>query len=169
MDAYQRRDKVAVVAFRGRDAAVVLPPTSSVERARKMLEILPTGGKTPLGVGLMKALNLIKVEKKKDPTIIPILVLMTDGRANVPVVEGAEPMEEVTKIAELIRSEKIYSIVIDSEIPHAGSKFIDFVYEYAQDIARDMNGVYYKLKDLNAVSLGSLINMEKNLLVGATQ
>jgi Mg-chelatase subunit ChlD len=78
-------------------------------------------------------------------------------------------MEEVTKIAELIRSEKIYSIVIDSEIPHAGSKFIDFVYEYAQDIARDMNGVYYKLKDLNAVSLGSLINMEKNLLVGATQ
>jgi len=167
MDAYQRRDKVAVVAFRGKDAAVVLPPTSSVERARKMLEILPTGGKTPLGVGLMKAYNLIKVERKKDPTIIPILVLMTDGRANVSVVDGAEPMEEVTKIAQLIRDEKIYTIVIDTEIPPSGGKFVDFVYEYAKDIAKDINGVYYKLKDLNAVSLGSLIHMEKSILVGA--
>jgi magnesium chelatase subunit D len=168
MDAYQRRDKVAVVAFRGKDAAVVLPPTSSVERARKMLEILPTGGKTPLSSGLMKTFNLIKAERKKDPTIIPILVLMTDGRANVSVVEGAEPMEEATKIAQLIREEKIYSIVIDTEIPPSGGKFVDFVYEYARDIAKDMNGVYYKLADLSALSLGSLIQMEKHLLLGAS-
>ena len=132
-----------------------------------MLEILPTGGKTPLSSGLMKTFNLIKAEKKKDPTIIPILVLMTDGRANVSVVEGAEPMEEVTKIAQLIREEKIYSIVIDTEIPPSGGKFVDFVYEYSKDIAKDMNGVYYKLADLSALSLGSLIQMEKHLLLGA--
>jgi len=85
----------------------------------------------------------------------------------VSVVEGAEPMEEVTKIAQLIREEKIYSIVIDTEIPPSGGKFVDFVYEYAKDIAKDINGVYYKLADLSALSLGSLIQMEKHLLLGA--
>ena len=165
MDAYQRRDKVAVVAFRGKDAAVVLPPTSSVERARKMLDVLPTGGRTPLGAGMMKAFNVIESEKKKDPTIIPIFVLMTDGRANVPIVEGAEPMEEVSKMAEVIREEGIFPIVIDTEIPPGGGKFVDFIYEYAKDIADDINGVYYKLADLNAVSLGSLIQMEKSQIV----
>ena len=167
MDAYQRRDKVAVVAFRGKDAAVVLPPTSSVDRARKMLEILPTGGRTPLGAGMMKAFNLIESEKRKDPTIIPIFVLMTDGRANVPILEGADPMEETSKMAGLIRDEKVYSIVIDTEVPPAVSQFVGFVYGYAEDIAKDINGVYYKLADLNAVSLGSLIQMEKSMIVEA--
>jgi len=166
MDAYQRRDKVAVVAFRGKEAVVVLPPTSSVERARKMLDILPTGGKTPLGSGLMKAFNMIKVEKKKDPTLIPILVLMTDGRANVSIVEGADPMEEVEKMAALIKEERIFPIVVDTEVPPSAGAFVGFVYEYAEDIAKNLNGVYYKLKDLNAMSLGSLVHMEKSRMLG---
>jgi magnesium chelatase subunit D len=165
MDAYQRRDKVAVVAFRGKEAAVVLPPTSSVERARKMLDLLPTGGRTPLGAGMLMAYNLVNAERKRDPTIIPIFVLLTDGRANVPITAGAEPMDEVTEMSKLIRDDNMYPIVIDTEVPPQGSAFIDFVYEYAQDIAKDLNGVYYKLADLDAVSLGSLIQMEKSALV----
>jgi len=167
MDAYQRRDKVAVVAFRGKEAAVVLPPTSSVERARKTLDILPTGGRTPLGAGMLMALNLINSERKKDPTIIPIFVLLTDGRANVPIVEGAEPMDEIPKMADLIREDKVYTIVVDTEIPPSGGKFVDFVYEYAKDIATELNGVYYRLADLNAISLGSLIHMEKSMAISA--
>ncbi len=166
MDAYQRRDRVAVVAFRGRDAVTVLPPTSSVERARRMLTLLPTGGKTPLSAGLMKAYHTIKVERKKDPTFIPIMVLLTDGRANVPMVDGGDPMDEVSKMAELVRAEGIYPIIIDTEVTPEAGKYGSFIYEYAQDIAKDLGGVYYKLKDLSALSLGSLIQMEKGRLLG---
>ena len=67
MDAYQHRDRVALVAFRGKGGHVLLPPTSGVELAKKLLVTLPTGGKTPIGAGIMKALSLIKSEQKKDP------------------------------------------------------------------------------------------------------
>jgi magnesium chelatase subunit D len=132
-----------------------------------MLEILPTGGRTPLAAGMLMAYNLINSERKKDPTIIPIFVLLTDGRANVPITEGSEPMDEVTEMAKLIRDDKVYPIVVDTEIPPSGGKFVDFVYEYAQDVAKDLNGVYYRLADLDAVSLGSMIHMEKSMAVSA--
>ncbi|MFG6194458.1 magnesium chelatase subunit D family protein [Nonomuraea sp. JJY05] len=81
LDAYQRRDKVGLVTFRGRDAAVALPPTSSVEAGAARLRSLPTGGRTPLAAGLARAAEVLRVERLRDPARRPLLVLVTDGRA----------------------------------------------------------------------------------------
>ncbi|POM27707.1 Magnesium-chelatase 38 kDa subunit [Actinomadura rubteroloni] len=86
-DAYQRRDKVGLVTFRGRDAEVALPPTSSVEAGARRLERLPTGGRTPLAAGLVRAAGVLRAERLRDPARRPLLVLVTDGRAT----SGADP------------------------------------------------------------------------------
>lgn len=81
LDAYQRRDKVGLVTFRGKDAELVLPPTSSVDAAAARLEMLPTGGRTPVAAGLLKAHEVLRVERLRDPSRRPLLVVVTDGRA----------------------------------------------------------------------------------------
>jgi len=163
MDAYQHRDRVAMVAFRGKGGYVLLPPTSGVELAKKMLVNLPTGGKTPLAAGIMKALSVIKSERKKDPTVIPMLVLLSDGRTNISIVEGADPLSEIEQLGKMVREEGIYSIVIDSEVTRK-NKFVGFTFEFARDIADSMGAKYYRLDQLNAVSLGTIITAEKDLL-----
>ncbi|MYX57139.1 VWA domain-containing protein, partial [Streptomyces sp. SID8382] len=81
LDAYQRRDKVGLITFRGADAELALPPTSSVDAAAVRLERLPTGGRTPLAAGLLKAREVLRVERLRDPARRPLLVVVTDGRA----------------------------------------------------------------------------------------
>ncbi len=163
MDAYQHRDRVAMVAFRGKGGYVLLPPTSGVELAKKMLTNLPTGGKTPLGAGIMKALSVIKNERKKDPTVIPMLVLLSDGRSNISIVEGSDPMSEIEQLGKMVREEGIYSIVIDSEVTRKNT-FVGFTFEFARDIADYLCAKYYRLDQLNAVCLGTIISTEKDLL-----
>ncbi|NKC33979.1 VWA domain-containing protein, partial [Falsiroseomonas selenitidurans] len=80
-DCYARRDQVAVVAFRGRTAELLLPPTHSLVRARRSLAGLPGGGATPLAAGLEAALALAQATTRRGRT--PLLVLLTDGRANI--------------------------------------------------------------------------------------
>ncbi|WP_433356547.1 putative cobaltochelatase [Microtetraspora malaysiensis] len=81
LDAYQRRDKVGLITFRGADAELVLPPTSSVEAGAARLRELPTGGRTPLAAGLRRAAEVLRVERMRDPSRRPLLVVVTDGRA----------------------------------------------------------------------------------------
>ena len=81
LDAYQRRDKVGLVTFRGTAAEVPLPPTSSVEAGAARLRALATGGRSPLGAGLAKAAEVLRAERLRDPARRPLLVLVTDGRA----------------------------------------------------------------------------------------
>lgn len=81
-DAYQRRDKVALVTFRGDEAIVQLQPTSSVERAAEALRTLPTGGKTPLARGLEEAELIIRTEQRRDPSRRALAIVVTDGRAH---------------------------------------------------------------------------------------
>ncbi|WP_404815753.1 putative cobaltochelatase [Streptomyces thermolineatus] len=81
LDAYQRRDKVGLVTFRGAGAEVALPPTSSVEAGAARLRSLPTGGRTPLAAGLLKAREVLRVERLRDASRRPLLVVVTDGRA----------------------------------------------------------------------------------------
>jgi len=168
MDAYQHRDRVAMVAFKGKDGHILLPPTSGVELAKKMLVNLPTGGKTPLAAGIMKALSLIKNEKRKDPTVVPMLVLISDGRSNISIVEGADPMAEIEKLGTMAQEEGVHSIVIDSEVTRK-NKFVGFTFEFAKDISEFFNAKYFRLDKLNEVTLGNVITMEKNLLVDALQ
>ncbi|WP_141584733.1 VWA domain-containing protein [Actinomadura sp. WMMA1423] len=81
LDAYQRRDKVGLITFRGRTADLVLPPTSSVEAGAARLRALATGGRTPLAAGLARAAEVLRAERLRDPARRPLLVVVTDGRA----------------------------------------------------------------------------------------
>ncbi|WP_188195404.1 magnesium chelatase subunit D family protein [Nonomuraea sp. SYSU D8015] len=81
LDAYQRRDKIGLVTFRGATAELALPPTSSVEAGAARLRSLPSGGRTPLAAGLARAAEVLRVERMRDPARRPLLVLVTDGRA----------------------------------------------------------------------------------------
>ena len=81
LDAYQRRDKVGLVTFRGTGAELALPPTSSVEAAARRLASLATGGRTPLAAGLAQAARVLAAERLRDPRRRALLVVVTDGRA----------------------------------------------------------------------------------------
>ncbi|WP_327587257.1 putative cobaltochelatase [Nonomuraea sp. NBC_00507] len=105
LDAYQRRDKVGLVTFRGDSASVTLPPTSSVEAGAARLRSLPTGGRTPLAAGLVAAAEVLRVERLRDPARRPLLVLVTDGRATA----GGD----VDRAADLLRGTA--SVVVDCE------------------------------------------------------
>ncbi|MFC1669284.1 magnesium chelatase subunit D family protein [Spirochaetota bacterium] len=164
MDAYQNRDRVAMVAFRGKEGHVLLPPTSGVDLAKKLLVNLPTGGKTPLAAGIMKSISLIKNEKRKDPTVVPMLVLLSDGRSNISIVEGADPMGEIEKLGQLAQEEGIHSIVVDSEVTRQ-QKFKGFTFEFAKDIAGFFNAKYFRLDQLNESTIGNVIMMEKTNLL----
>ncbi|AXK36253.1 putative cobaltochelatase [Streptomyces armeniacus] len=111
LDAYQRRDKVGLVTFRGADAQLALPPTSSVEAAAARLESLPTGGRTPLAAGLLRAREVLRVERMRDPARRPLLVVVTDGRAT----GGAEPLPRARHAAGLLAAEGTASVVVDCE------------------------------------------------------
>ncbi|MEZ0075745.1 putative cobaltochelatase [Planotetraspora sp. GP83] len=107
LDAYQRRDKVGLVTFRGSAAELVLPPTSSVEAGAARLRSLPTGGRTPLAEGLRRAAEVLRVERLRDPSRRPLLVVVTDGR----VTSGATA--DVDRAAALLRG--VTSVVVDCE------------------------------------------------------
>ncbi len=82
LDAYQRRDKVGLITFRGAAAELVLPPTGSVSSAARRLDALATGGRTPLAAGLAKAAQVIRTESLRDSVRRPLIIVITDGRAD---------------------------------------------------------------------------------------
>jgi magnesium chelatase subunit D len=112
-DAYQRRDKVGLVAFRGRTAELVLPPTSSVPAARVRLTGMRTGGRTPLAAGLLRARDVLRVERLRDPRRRPLLVLLTDGRATVGV--SGDPVHDAGRAAALLAADGVATVVVDCE------------------------------------------------------
>ncbi|SDE81757.1 putative cobaltochelatase [Sporomusa acidovorans] len=114
-DAYQKRDRVGMVAFKGDHAEVLLPPTNSVEMAQKCLVELPVGGKTPLAAGLVKAQKVIRQHLQRSPHMRPIVVILSDGKANVAMADG-KPLAEAHRVAENMREEfDIKYIVVDTE------------------------------------------------------
>ncbi|MDR2302364.1 MAG: VWA domain-containing protein [Deltaproteobacteria bacterium] len=98
-DAYRKRDRVAVIAFYGHTAELLLPPTNSPDLAGRLLASLPSGGKTPLAAALALTHKVITVERSKDPKISPYVILMTDGRPNIPLDPGRAPWAEVLGMA----------------------------------------------------------------------
>jgi magnesium chelatase subunit D len=110
-DAYQRRDKVAVITFRGADAQVLLPPTSSVHIASRRLTRFDTGGKTPLAQGLLAARDLVVREKARDRARRPLVVVLTDGRAT----GGPDPLGRTGRAAAMLVAEGAAAVVVDCE------------------------------------------------------
>jgi magnesium chelatase subunit D len=111
LDAYQRRDKVGLVTFRGDSATLALPPTSSVDAAARRLDAIPAGGRTPLAEGLLCAAETLRIERVKDPRRRPLLVVVTDGRATA----GADPVRRSRLAADHLRRMRIGSVVVDCE------------------------------------------------------
>ena len=109
-DAYQRRDEVAVIAFRGPKAQLQLAPTRSVERAEQGLRDLPTGGRTPLPHALQLTLETLATRARD--ALPPLLVLLTDGKANVALAEGGDPWRETLDLAARLA---VPALVIDTE------------------------------------------------------
>lgn len=111
LDAYERRDKVGLVTFRGDGAQLVLPPTSSVDRAAALLADIPHGGRTPVAEGLTEAATTIRLERLRDPHRRPLLVLVTDGRAT----SGERALERAMSIADAWPTLDVETIVVDCE------------------------------------------------------
>ncbi|MFF7458351.1 putative cobaltochelatase [Kitasatospora sp. NPDC008115] len=112
MDAYQRRDKIGMITFRGAAADLALPPTSSVEVGAARLESLPTGGRTPLAAGLLRAHEVLRVERLRDPDRRPLLVVVTDGRATG---GGRDAVAQAHRAAGLLAAQGVASVVLDCE------------------------------------------------------
>jgi magnesium chelatase subunit D len=149
LDAYQRRDRVGLVAFRKQQAELILPPTSSVELAQRCLSKLPTGGRTPMAHGLMLGMKTIRDYMKRDKEAIPLLALVSDGRANVNL-HGGDPVEEAKTIAREIKSAGITSLGIDTE-----RDFITF--GLVKQICTEMGGKYLRLEELSAEPIVSAV------------
>jgi len=114
LDAYQRRERVGLVVFRGEKAVTALPFTHSIEVAQRYLHNLPTGGKTPLPHGLALALDLITKEKAKYPQDAFLLVLISDGKANISL-SGKPPVRESKELAAQIRRLGVNALILDTE------------------------------------------------------
>ncbi|GGR91672.1 magnesium chelatase [Streptomyces aureoverticillatus] len=147
LDAYQRRDKVGLVTFRGTGAEVALPPTSSVDAAAVRLESLPTGGRTPLAAGLLRAHEVLRVERLRDPARRPLVVVVTDGRAT----GGVEPVAQAGRAARLFAAEGHASVVVDCE---SGPVRLGL----AGQLAGELGGTAVTLDELRADSIAGLVN-----------
>ncbi|MFE6334885.1 putative cobaltochelatase [Streptomyces sp. NPDC057798] len=146
LDAYQRRDKVGLVTFRGSAAEVALPPTSSVDAAAGRLESLPTGGRTPLAAGLLKAHEVLRVERLRDPARRALVVVVTDGRAT----GGPEPVALAGRAARLFAADGIASVVVDCE---SGPVRLGL----AGQLAGELEGTAVTLDELRADSIAGLV------------
>ena len=151
LDAYRKRDKVAFVAFRGDKAATLLPPSSSMERAYRLLEELPTGGKTPLAHGLAEGYRIIQAELSRNPSTIPIMLLVSDGRTNV-AFNGGRPLRDALSTAEAMANDtRVRSIVVDTEPDHINAMGL------GKRLAEALHGRYFKIEDLRAEDLMGII------------
>lgn len=148
--SYEDRDKVSMISFHHNQGQVLLPFTRSMDLCHKMLIEMKTGGRTPLAEGLFKALKVFKREKKKEESIVPLLVIITDGRANYSSFSEDNPIEDAYRIGRKILEEEIKTIVIDTE-----DDFISF--EIAKELSRVMEAKYYKIDDLKAKSIERIV------------
>jgi magnesium chelatase subunit D len=145
-DAYQRRDKVGLISFRGEDARLLLPPTASVELAAPRLEELPTGGRTPLAAALERAAEVLRRESLRDNERRPLLVLLTDGRATA----GPNPRRAAARL----RASGCSSVVVDTEEGYVRLGM-------AGDVADSLGARCLRLEDLRADSLVRLVERRR--------
>ncbi len=144
-DAYQRRDRVALVTFAGDGARVALRPTGSVEIARARLDALPTGGETPLADGIRVAADL--ATQSATPALRPLLVLVTDGRATA----GHNPLDDALTAAAAVARRSLPAVLVDVERPGPGALGL------APQLAAVMAARLLSLPELTAGTLESAL------------
>jgi magnesium chelatase subunit D len=139
-EVYRHRDGVAVIAFRGAQSELLLPPTRSPETAQAFLEALPTGGRTPLAHALLRAENLLARERRRGSAWLPILVLVTDGRANRGLSQ-ADPLQESLSLCTRLAGSGLQAVVVDTEV---GAVRLGLARQFAAALA----GSYVTLEQL---------------------
>lgn len=142
LDAYQKRDRVGMVAFRKNQAEVLLPVTRSVDFAQKKLASMPTGGKTPLAKGLLKAEDVLDMLYRQDANQDPVMILITDGRATSPLNKGTNPVTDALEEAKRIGRRNIPVAMIDTE-----SGFIKL--GLAKKLAKAMGASYFQVDKIS--------------------
>ncbi|MDG6242926.1 MAG: VWA domain-containing protein [Methanolobus sp.] len=152
-DAYQRRDRVSLVTYSGRTGELVLPFTSSVEAAKRYLEKVPFGGTTPMASGMLVGLDTLTREVKKEPSAVPIMILVTDGTANSPLHLGGNIRREILQVCKTIAHQHINLLVVD--ISDTGSGL-------ARELAMKAGGNYYHPRSLSKEALYSAIKQERD-------
>jgi magnesium chelatase subunit D len=148
-DAYQRRDRVAVITFRAQQAQVLLPPTSSVYIASRRLARFETGGKTPLAQGLLAARDLVVREKARDRARRCLIVVLTDGRAT----GGPDPLGRTRAAAARLVAEGAAAVVVDCETSYIRLGL-------AEALARQLGAPAVRLAQLRADVLSRLVKTE---------
>jgi len=144
-NAYEKRDRVAMLVFRFAQGRVVLPPTRNFARARRSVEELYIGGCTPLATGLLEGLRLAETERLRDPTTKPILIVLTDGLANIDLsgnMRHDTPRRDALNVAQEITARQVPAVMIDTNpyptvTNEAGEKVPSPSRELAQALAAD--------------------------------
>ena len=149
-DAYQKRDEIGMAVFRTDRAEEMLPLTRSTLKAYKVLSEIPTGGKTPLVHGLIKGYEILKDRAMGDSS--PVMVILSDGRCNVPYTSGTTPIGEMILTARSLSESNIRFIVIDTEVGRIR-------FGLALELCRALNGTYLCLEDLNAEYIESSVRL----------
>jgi len=149
-DAYQKRDRVGMMVFRGKGARLLLPPTRSPELAVRLLRTLPTGGMTPLTHGIAEAFGLLMRGKYAASCDNRSVVLLTDGRVNVPFKGDRSPYEELNELARAIAGSGVRFVVVDTEVgfPRLGK---------ARVLAGNLAASYFRLEALNSRQLAGTV------------
>jgi magnesium chelatase subunit D len=154
-DAYQRRDKVGLVTFRGERAELALPPTDSVEIAAARLRDLSAGGRTPLAEALLKATDVVGLERIRDPRRRPLLVVVTDGRATY----GPDAMGRAHRAAAALGSTGLSSVVVDCESGR-------FRMGQARRLAELLGAVHLPVDEVDAAALTTVARAGTRAVAG---
>jgi magnesium chelatase subunit D len=155
LDAYQKRDRVAMISFRRNEAVVNLPATPSVELAGKLLAEMPVGGRTPLSAGLAKTFEQVRNVLLKNPAARPIVILITDGKSNVALGQGP-PLDEALRLAAVMAQDgRVRHIVVDTEEEGL------VTFGLARRLAAALSADYFKIETLKAQTLVNIVKGQR--------
>lgn len=149
-DAYQKRDTVGVISFRGIAAQVLLQPTQSIDLAEEAMKNLPTGGRTPLPHALQLALQILdQFDRKKG--FQPVLIVLTDGKANVALEGGGDPWIQTITLANQLKQLNIKSLVLNTDLNYLNLG-------RGEELAASLGAAYRSLNEISATHLTPIIN-----------